>query len=323
MFLCGFATMMVAMALPPDDYHKMPSDLGGVRELQDVLQSRLEKARAATVCVQMGANSGTGVVVSPDGLVLSAAHVVTGVSRRVDLLFEDGTVLEAHSLGLNADNDAAMLQIVDPPEGLAYVDLWKADADEWAPKTVMGTWVFALGHSGGFDETRGAVLRLGRVLRMAKDTIETDCSLIGGDSGGPLFNLDGQLIAIHSRVGRRVVKNMHVPVTAFTRDWSTLKSGEFMGDGPFAEVETIEEKVLGASLYESKTEVVVTAGFAIDGDGRPRLEAGDTIMSIGGAEVSKLEQIREFLNARSESFELGVMRGEEEMTFKVDETESE
>ena len=315
--LCCHAVCHASAEIVADDYHLLPKGPDEVKSLEEVLKSRLSATQAATVCVQLGANSGTGVVVSADGLVLSAAHVVMGVKRRMEVVFSDGSSYEAHSLGVNADNDAAMLQIVDPPKDLPYVRVWKSDANEWSPKTTMGSWVFALGHSGGFNEKRGAVLRLGRVLRISKDTLETDCSLIGGDSGGPLFNLDGQLVAIHSRVGRRVVKNMHVPVTAFTRDWQSLLDGEFMGDGPFVEPPTVEEQVLGASVYQAKNEVVVSAGFAIDGDGRPILVAGDQIVSCGGDKVAKVELLRDFLNDVTGEFRLEIMRGDKLMSFEV------
>ncbi len=311
----------VDAALLADDYHLMPKDTQGVQSLEKVLKLRLAATEAATVCVRLGASSGSGVVVSPDGLVLSAAHVVMGTKRRMEVVFSDGRSYEAHSLGLNADNDAAMLKIVNPPEDLPHVKVWQSSSKAWAPKTTLGSWVFALGHAGGFNAERGAVLRFGRVLRIDEDTLETDCSLIGGDSGGPLFNLEGQLIAIHSRVGRRIVKNMHVPVTAYTRDWAHLLDGELLGDGPYVEPPRVEEIVLGASLYQTKTGVFASCGFAIEGDGRPLLVAGDQVVSCGQIEVKNLAILRDYLNGAKDHFQLIISREGALLSFQINPLE--
>ena len=82
----------------------------------------------------------------------------------------------------------------------------------------LGDWVYALGHSGGFEKERGVGVRIGRLVRMAEQTINSDCNLIGGDSGGPLFNMKGQLIGIHSRVGASLEQNMHVPLREFLKN---------------------------------------------------------------------------------------------------------
>lgn len=79
----------------------------------------------------------------------------------------------------------------------------------------VGDWVFALGHGGGLDRKRGPMVRLGRVVSLKDGVIQTDCKLIRGDSGGPLFNLDGKLIGIHSRVGSGLEDNLHVPMKDF------------------------------------------------------------------------------------------------------------
>jgi serine protease Do len=222
--LCGFAA---DGRLYVND-KEAPDSRKDLEAIQSALKMALPEARAATVGIEIPEGSGTGVIISPDGLVLTAAHVATGVKKKVTVVLEDGTKLKAETLGLLADKDAAMLRITE--EGTyPFVEM---DRDA---TTRLGDWVFALGHSGGFDEDRGSVVRLGRLVRIAGSSIQSDCMLIGGDSGGPLFDLNGKLIGIHSRVGQQLQVNMHVPMREFIDNWDGLLAGEFIGEGPYAQ----------------------------------------------------------------------------------------
>jgi serine protease Do len=217
---------------------KAPEDRKDLLAIQTTLQKALPHARAATVGIELDEGSGSGVIVSADGIVLTAAHVSAGVKKKLTVVLEDGTRLPAETLGLVADTDAAMIRI-STPGNYPFVEI---DRDA---STRLGDWVFALGHSGGFDEKRGPVVRLARLIRIAGSTLQSDCILIGGDSGGPLFDLNGRLIAIHSRVGLNLQGNMHVPMSEFLENWDGLLKGEFIGEGPFATLPVKGSGVLG------------------------------------------------------------------------------
>jgi serine protease Do len=207
---------------------KAPDSPRDLAAIQTALQAALPTARAATVAIELEEGSGTGVIVSADGLVLTAAHVSTGVDKDLTVVMEDGTRHEAVSLGLVAETDAAMVRL----KGEGPFPFVEIDRNE---TTRLGDWVFSLGHSGGFNKDRGSVVRLGRLVRIAQSTFQSDCTLIGGDSGGPLFDLDGKLVGIHSRVGLRLPENMHVPMREFLTHWEAMERGDFVGDGPFAQ----------------------------------------------------------------------------------------
>ncbi|SVD21699.1 uncharacterized protein METZ01_LOCUS374553, partial [marine metagenome] len=68
----------------------------------------------------------------------------------------------------------------------------------------------------------GVVVRVGRVIRATRTTVRTDCMLLGGDSGGPLFDFNGVVIGIHSRISSATDQNMHVAMTAFQDEWEGL-----------------------------------------------------------------------------------------------------
>ena len=76
---------------------------------------------------------------------------------------------------------------------------------------------------------RDPPVRLGRVLFRDDELLCTDCKLVGGDSGGPLFNMRGEVVGIHSSIGPMITHNFHVPITAFRRDWQRLLASDLWG----------------------------------------------------------------------------------------------
>ena len=275
---------LVCHAGRPDFNDKeVPENLDDLRQIQFALQANLEKTRAATVCLQKEGGSGSAVIVSADGLVLTAAHVTGGVGEEITVVMEDGQEHQGISLGLNSETDSAMLQLQG--EGpFPFVNLDEGDT------TKLGDWVFSLGHSGGFDKERGINVRVGRLVRDSETTIQSDCLLIGGDSGGPLFNLEGELIGIHSRVGRSREESMHVPLREFQSHWDELKKGDFIGNGNFAKKVEPGSGFLGVRVEEAEEGglrvLELFEGAVADEAG---LKVGDRIIEIAGeAAVQKL-----------------------------------
>jgi len=170
----------------------------------------------------MGA--GSGVIVTEDGLVLTAGHVMVGQGE-YKILFPDGRVARARPLGKNLNVDSGMVQIIDPGPW-PFVEIGKSNSLN------KGDWVVSMGHSGGFELGRDPPVRTGRVLGRNEYQLETDAVLIGGDSGGPLFDLDGKLVGIHSSIGDSVAENRHVMTEIFDRDFDRMKRGEQWGQLP-------------------------------------------------------------------------------------------
>src|SRR5690606_18933696 len=90
----------------------------------------------------------------------------------------------------------------------------------------------ATGHPGGYEKGRQPVLRFGRVLNNQDTVITSDCTLVGGDSGGPLFDMQGRVIGINSRIAGPLNANMHVPVKTFRDTWDRLAAAEAWGSMP-------------------------------------------------------------------------------------------
>jgi len=303
-FICFFLWALLASGASAQASRKYfndkqaPEGRKDLEVIQSSLQEALPRARAATVCVALDEGSGSGVIVSPDGLILTAAHVSAGVGKKVTVVMEDGTELKAVTLGLMAETDAAMIQIIEKGS-YPFVEIDRAETAR------LGDWVFALGHSGGFDKERGSVVRLGRLVRIANSTFQSDCTLIGGDSGGPLFDMNGKLIGIHSRVGAQLQLNMHVPMSQFITNWEGMLKKEFIGEGPFA-----ERPKKGSGFLGLATEPRKEGGLRVTkvGEKSPAqeagIEAGDVILKLNATKLENREQMQALLKEMAKGDEI-------------------
>ena len=159
-----------------------------------------------------------------------------------------------------------------------------------------GDWIFAIGHPGGFDKDRGLVLRVGRVIHRSTDTIQTDCKLIGGDSGGPLFDMYGKVVGIHSRVSMKNEQNYHVTVRAFKRDWERMLKGSVVSiDESFAKIER-KGGFLGIKRVSHPKGVLVTGVIGNSPAAKAKLRAGDIITHIDGKRIESLNLFRFLIN---------------------------
>ncbi len=169
----------------------------------------------STVVIKLFDGSGSGVIISPDGLVVTAGHVVEGrVGRRVTVVLADGRSLPATVLASNQDSDLGLVKINDIT-GLPTSPVGDSSTLR------RGEWVLATGHPLGQHEGRPPVLRIGRVLRVGggrfgRETrsVTTDAPIISGDSGGPLFDLSGRVVGINSMIttGDRRMTSIHIPI---------------------------------------------------------------------------------------------------------------
>jgi serine protease Do len=217
-----------------------PGDVGDLLAVQGEVQRHLRSARMATVALDLADGMGSGVVGSPTGLVLTAGHVSGVPGKILEVIFHDGSRAQGKTLGYWKDGDAGMVQlegygpwpsVAVRPGGEDVASLGAAGAAGGEGELLPGQWCFALGHPGGYDGARGSVLRVGRVIRVGEDTIQTDCTLMSGDSGGPLFDLNGELVGIHSRIQLSPSQNFHVAVPSFRKHWVALTSGQRVGRG--------------------------------------------------------------------------------------------
>lgn len=208
------------------DHGSVPKSLRELQILEAQQKKVAAKAIASTVSVRIGQAQGCGAIITPTGYVLTAAHVAMRPGTKATLIMPDGRQVRATTLGMNRGVDAGLIKI-DP--GQNNDEPWPHATLGKSAGLSPGMWCVACGHPGGYDDSRGIVTRVGRILHIEPTKMVTDCALIGGDSGGPLFDLSGHLIAIHSRIGNDVSDNLHIPIDRYNASWDRLASGESWG----------------------------------------------------------------------------------------------
>lgn len=146
-------------------------------------------------------NLGSGFIITPDGFVLTNAHVI-GRADTISVTMANGQSYEARLVQLIAEKDLAVIKMVDCPENLPTVRLGDAH------QVRVGSWAIAIGSPFGFTETVtvGVISAKGRVVRQAKgreemrDLLQTDAAINFGNSGGPLVNIEGEVIGINQAI---------------------------------------------------------------------------------------------------------------------------
>ncbi len=296
---------LYAESRPPALDKRVPENAQDLRAIQERVKKVTAKVMPAVVGIRIGHAAGSGVIVNKDGYVLTAGHISGEPDRDALLFLPDGRRLKGKTLGANVALDSGMIRITDEGEW-PFVEM--GDASKLKP----GAWCLALGHPEGFRPGRTPVLRLGRVLQRSDRTIRTDCALVGGDSGGPLFDLDGKVIGIHSRIGEYMTMNIHVPVDTYRASWDRLAKGEVWGGrkrGPY----------IGVRLDEDDAECRIAEVDKGSPAEKAGLKADDVVIRFGKEPVEDLDDLLTLVQKHKPGDEVSirVRRGKKTLELKI------
>src|SRR5207248_3919802 len=133
-----------------------PENVADLKAVQEHVKEVVARVLPATVCIRVGGSSGSGVIVSADGYVLTAGHVSGEPGRDVTVIMPDGKTHKGKTLGGNGTIDSGMVRLNDKGPW-PFVEMGKA-AD-----MKKGDWCVVTGHPGGFRPGRSPVVRVGRI----------------------------------------------------------------------------------------------------------------------------------------------------------------
>ena len=191
--------------------------------------------------------------------------------RNMTFTFPDGRRAKGVTLGNCRDLDAGLMKITDPGTW-PYVVMGRSG------ELKTGQWCLALSYPATFERGKAPVVRMGRVLSNAPECVVTDCAIMGGDSGGPLFDLAGKVIGISSTCDNSLQHNRHVPVDCFRKNWDRLAKGEdYVIRDVLALLDLRPDKLTNEARLGS-----VKSGSSADKAG---LKAGDVILKFDGKPV--------------------------------------
>ncbi len=235
---------------------------------------------------------GSGFIVDPSGIVVTNNHVIAEADE-VRVTLNDDTTYEAEILGRDPKTDLAVLRI-DAPRQLPAVS-W-GDSN----RARVGDWILAIGNPYGLENTVtvGIISARGRVINAGPydDFLQTDASINRGNSGGPMFNVDGEVIGINTAIfspsGGSVGIGFAIP-TALARPLidQLVEYGRPRRGWLGVRIQTVTDEIAeGLSMSEAKGALV--AGVTDNGPAKNAgIEPGDVILIFDGKAVVEMRKL--------------------------------
>ncbi len=305
-FLCS-GNFLSAKEKPVSAFQKkVPENIHDLAEMQKQIILITKKVMPSVVSVRIGNAQGSGVIISEDGYVLTAAHVSGGSGKPVVFILPGGRRLTGTSLGVIKEYDAGLLKIHTTGK-------WPAAEMGDSDSIKTGDWCLSLGHPNGYMYSRNPVARIGRIVTKRENVIQTDCILVGGDSGGPLFNMQGKVIGIHSRIGMANGWNFHAPIAAYKKNWDKMKSGK-----PWNQVVKLPGAFLGVSGKDNPQGCLITfilEGFPAEKAG---IKVGDIIQKVDVKNVKSFLELKKIISQYQPGQKISISVLRENKTVKLE-----
>jgi serine protease Do len=263
---------------------------------------------------------GSGFVVDPSGIIITNNHVIADADE-ITANFADGTQLQAKVIGRDTKTDLAVLK-VEPKKPLTAVKL--SDSEDLR----VGDWVMAIGNPFGF----GGTVTVGIVSALERDInsgpydkfIQTDASINRGNSGGPLFNMDGEVVGINTAIisptggsigiGFAIPSELALPVIEQLREFGETRRG-WLG----VRIQQVTDEI-AESLGMEKAMGALVGGVTEGGPAeKSGLEPGDVVLKFDGKDVPEMRDLPRIVadTAVGKSVDVVVLRKGEEVTVKV------
>ncbi|HTT49002.1 MAG TPA: DegQ family serine endoprotease [Pseudolabrys sp.] len=235
---------------------------------------------------------GSGFIIDPTGLVVTNNHVIADADE-INVILNDGTTLKAEIVGRDTKTDLALLR-VKPDKPLKAVKFGDSD------KLRLGEWVIAIGNpfSLGGTVTAGIVSARNRDINSGPydNYIQTDAAINRGNSGGPLFNLNGEVIGVNTAIispsggsigiGFAVPSKTVMPVIEQLRQFKEVRRG-WLG----VRIQQVTDDIAD-SLSIKPPHGALIAGVDDKGPAKPAgIEPGDVIVKFDGQDIKEMRDL--------------------------------
>tara|TARA_Y100000758_G_scaffold9084_1_gene7027 strand:- start:1121 stop:2146 length:1026 start_codon:yes stop_codon:yes gene_type:complete len=287
-----------------------PETIQDLKAMQERFRSLATKLVPCTVGLRVGGAQGSGVIISEDGYVLTAGHVSGQAGRTVTVILHNGKQLKGKTLGGDFELDAGLIKIEDKGEW-SYAEMGKSK------DLGRGQWCVSIGHPGGYRPERSAPVRVGRILDNRANGIRTDCMLVGGDSGGPLFDTQGKIIGINSRIGASARSNLHAPIDAFTKGWDRMVKSETWGGNQRSSGPTRGGPWLGVTSDPNADNAKVGRVSENSPAAKAGIKAGDIITRFDGKDIDSFQDLSRLVKQKKPGDEVEVAVLREDQTLKL------
>jgi serine protease Do len=235
---------------------------------------------------------GSGFIIDPSGLVVTNNHVIEGADE-ITVTLQDNTSLKAKVLGRDETGDIALLQVKTDKQ-LPAVQFGDSDAER------VGDWVLAIGNPFGLGGTvtAGIVSARGRDIHQGPydDFIQTDAAINRGNSGGPLFNMDGQVIGMNTAIyspsggsigiGFSIPANLVKAVVTQLKDFGHPRRG-WLGVRIQQVTPDIAESL---GLHDASGAMVAGVNDGGPAD-KAKIHNGDIILKFNGQDVKEMRSL--------------------------------
>ncbi|MEN9273772.1 MAG: trypsin-like peptidase domain-containing protein [Gloeomargarita sp. DG02_4_bins_56] len=264
-----------------------------------------QKASPAVVTIRAGNGNGSGSIISPDGLVLTGAHVVSGF-RRVQVTTSTGTRYTAQVIATDRQRDLALLRLENVQGRLPTIPLANRDGIQ------VGQRVFAIGSPFGLSGT----YTTGILSRIAPNgDLQTDAAINPGNSGGPLLNSRGELIGVNRAILSPGMSGGNIGIGFAT---SILNAQDFIAqnrNNPGSAVATAPEPPRSPVQQGVRLGVALDPNTLVIQEVEPNspaqaigLRPGDRLLAVNGFPLDDPEELRAFLERRPRALVLTVAR---------------
>src|ERR1700729_2568711 len=263
---------------------------------------------------------GSGFIVDTSGIVVTNNHVIADADE-INVIMNDGTKIKAELVGVDKKTDLAVLKF-KPPKPLVSVKFGDSD------RLRLGDWVVAIGNpfSLGGTVTAGIVSAKNRDISSGPydNYIQTDAAINRGNSGGPLFNLDGEVIGVNTLIispsGGSIGIGFAVPsktvsgVVAQLRQFGELRRG-WLG----VRIQQVTDEI-AESLSIKPARGALIAGVDDKGPAKPAgIEPGDVIVTFDGKEIKEPKDLSRVVadTAVGKEVDVVIIRKGAEQNLKV------